>query len=404
MRMMKMLLDKLQYIKLYEILGVFIFIFVLPIALIYKIVFKIQKRKVWLISELSNSARDNGFYFYQYLKKFHKEDECYYVIDKKCNDYKKVENLGNIIQYRSLKHWIYYIASDKIISSVKDSSPDHLLFSILHRYFNLFNKFVFLQHGVILNKFPMFFYRNTKFKLFICGAKDEYEEIKNNYGYSPNRVVYTGLARFDGLINNNQINQKQILIMPTWRRWLGRDKNFLGKNEEFTKTTYYKKWMSLLTNKKLIDYIESNNITIKFYPHNGMRKYISDFKVKSKNILIVSSDDEKVQDLLKESALMITDYSSVCSDFAFMRKPIIFYQFDKEEFFSKHVERGYFDFENDGFGKVFNKEEDVIDKIIDYIENDFKIEQKYLKKMKSFFELHDNNNCERIYKAILDMK
>lgn len=400
---MKKFINKLQYIKLYEILGCFIFIILLPISLIYKFFLKLSKRKIWLVSETSDTARDNGYHFYKYLKEQHKEIESYYVIDKKVSDFKKVENFGNIIQFRSFKHWLYYMVADKIISSAKNASPDHPLFSLLHIKFNLFNNFVFLQHGIILNDFPMFYYKNTKFKLFICGAKDEYDYISKGYGYPKERVVYTGLARFDNLIDNN-VNKKQILIIPTWRRWLGREKNFLGQEENFLNTLYYRSWTNILNNKKLIEYIEKNNIIVKFYPHAGMNRFIESFKSTSKNIIVLDNSKEDIQKLLKESALMVTDYSSICNDFAFMKKPIIFYQFDREEFFTKHTNPGYFDFKNDGFGDVIENLNDVTDKIIYYIENDYKVEDKYLDKMESFFKLHDNKNCERIFNEICKIK
>lgn len=39
-----------------------------------------------------------------------------------------------------------------------------------------------------------------------------------------------------------------------------------------------------------------------------------------------------VQQLLKESLLLITDYSSVFFDMMYMNKPVIFYQFDENQY------------------------------------------------------------------------
>lgn len=392
-------MEKLKYIKLYDVFSSLLFFIVLPIALIYRVYLKIRKRKIWLITEYKDSARDNGYCFFKYIMENKKEQECYYAIDKKCKDYDKLKMYKNIVQFGSLKHWILYMSVDKNISTIKDCSPNHLLFSIIHQKLNLFNNVVFLQHGVILNRLPMFYYKNTKFKLFICGAKDEFDDIRKNYGYPDENVVYTGLARYDNLINYNVI-KNQILIIPTWRRWLGRETNVFSKNVNFTDTQYCKCWNKLLKNKKFCEYIEKNDIKVKFYPHKGMQKYINYFNVKCKNIEIVDIKKEDIQQLLKESVLMVTDYSSVCTDFAFMKKPIIFYQFDREEFFTKHVDRGYFDYKRDGFGPVLENESDIVDNIIKCIENKYKVEERYINKMVSFFPLQDNKNCERIFNEI----
>ena len=61
---------------------------------------------------------------------------------------------------------------------------------------------------------------------------------------------------------------------------------------------------------------------------------------------------------------------------------------------------GYFRYSRDGFGDVLTNEDDVVDKIINYIKANYKVEEKYMKRMKDFFEIRDKNNCKRIYEEI----
>lgn len=399
---MKKYFSKLKYIKLSEILGVFIFIGMVVPALIFKVINKAKKRKLWLVSELKDTCRDNGYHFFKYMREKHPEEYTFYVIDKKSKDYEKISKYGNIISYGGLWFWLYYMAADINIGTNKAFDPDHPLFYFLHKYLNLYNNCVFLQHGITKDDAPMFYYKNAKFKLFICGAKPEYEFIKKNFGYPEENIAYTGFARFDNL-HENIIKSKQILIMPTWRNWLGREVNFLSSIEDFNNTEYYKQWNGLLNNKDFVEYIEQEDLNVKFYPHYQMSNYVDKFSVSSENIQILNNSDEDIQSLLKKSAILITDYSSVYMDFAYMRKPIIYFQFDREEYRSKQLQQGYFDYDRDGFGDVVNSVNDVIDKIKGF-KCDYTVEKKYLKRMEDFFELRDRNNCERIYKAIKDMK
>ena len=389
----------IKYISFKDVLSVFIFLLVLIPSLLFKLINKLFKRQIWIVTERENTASDNGYHFYKYLKQNHPEINSYYIINKKCKEYKNVEKFGNIIQFGSFKHWIYYIVSDKKISSQKASNPAPALFYVLHIYLNLFNNRVYLKHGIIKDDADWWYYKNTKYSKIICGAKKEYDFIKENFGYPENNVVYTGLARFDNL-HDNKVDKNQILVIPTWRSWLGRKTNCLKKKEEFTSTNYYKSWNEFLNNKELIKYLEDNDLKMIFYPHINMKKFIDSFKIKSKNIIIIN-DEVDIQKLLKDSALMITDFSSVYMDFAYMKKPIIYYQFDKEEYRKNQYNEGYFVYERDGFGDVLVDSEDVIKKMIYYIENNYKIEKKYYEKMDNFFELNDNKNCERIYKSIV---
>lgn len=398
--MIKKIVDNLKYIKIKDFLTSFIFLLCLIPALFLKLYNKIAKKEVWLICENKDTARDNGYHFFKYIRTNYPNDYVYYAIDKKSSDYNKIKEYGNIIQFGSIKHWIYYLSVSKNISTQKAGNPLPWLFYILHVYLNLFNNRVFLQHGVIKDDLKCFYYNDTKFIKFICGAKAEYDYILEKYGYPKGYVEYTGLARFDNL-HDNEVNKKQILIMPTWRNWLGRETNVFNKKQEFKDTTYFKKWNNLLNNERFNDFIQKNNITVYFYPHVNMHKFLKFFNIKNnKNIRIVDNSDIDIQKLLKESALMITDYSSVYMDFAYMKKPVIYYQFDKEEYRQKQHLEGYFKYEENGFGPVLEQEEEIVNKIISYINKKYNIEKKYLERMKKFYLLHDKNNCERIYKSI----
>jgi len=400
---MKKIISNMKYITLKDILSFFIFLFMLIPSWIYRLILKIKKKKLWLICESKDTARDNGYHLFKYIRENYKDDFVFYAIEKSSKDYKKIKKYGNIIEFGSLKHWLYYMSATVNISSQKAGNPAPPLFYILHVYGNLYNNRFFLQHGITKDNCQWLHYKETRFKRFICGAKREYDYIIEKYGYPKENIIYTGFPRFDNLYHN-KVNKKQVLIMPTWRNWLGRDLNSLNKTEEFTETNYFKSWNSLLNNKNLIDFIEKNDITLYFYPHINMQKYLKDFKTSSKNIEFVNNFEKDIQEMLKESALLITDYSSVYMDFAYMSKPIIYYHFDKEEYRKKQYQEGYFSYENDGFGPVYEKEKDVVKKIIDYIEQDYKIDEKYQKRIDHFFPLKDQNNCKRVYECIKEVE
>lgn len=399
--MLKKIKESIKRIKMKDILSIITFLIVIMPSLFLKLIKKIQKKEIWIVTESENTARDNAYHFYKYLKTKHPEVNSYYIINKKAKEYENVKKYGNIIQYGSLKHWIYYIASEKKISSQKGSNPSPALFYVLHVYFNLFNNRIYLKHGIIKDEADWWHFKNTKYKIIICGARDEYNFIKEKFGYPENSVQYTGLARFDNL-HDNKINKKQILIIPTWRNWLVKEIKKYQKPEEFKNTNYFKNWQLLLENEQLINFLEKNSIDAYFYPHINMKKFINLFTIKTKRIKIIN-DEIDIQILLKESALMITDYSSVYMDFAYMKKPVIYYQFDKNEYREKQYKEGYFNYEKNGFGEVITNSEELVNKIEKYVENDYNVEEIYNKRMKDFFELHDNNNCERIYKAICNI-
>jgi CDP-glycerol glycerophosphotransferase (TagB/SpsB family) len=132
-----------------------------------------------------------------------------------------------------------------------------------------------------------------------------------------------------------------------------------------------------------------------------MQKYLHLFKKSSDNIVLASFKDFDVQSLLKESAVLITDFSSVFFDFAYMKKPIIYFQFDKETFYGRHYRKGYFDYRDIGFGDVCGTVDEVTESLLRLFDSDFAMSEHYLQRTENFFPLCDRNNCNRIYELIV---
>ena len=192
--------------------------------------------------------------------------------------------------------------------------------------------------------------------------------------------------------------------MPTWRKWIeGATWSSHNKDEckeEFLHTQYLREYNNLLKDKDLSKVLEENNMRLIFYPHYEMSPYIDLFETNSNDIIIADKDHYDVQSLLKESNLLITDYSSVAFDFAYMRKIVIYYQFDQEKYYKNHYQKGYFDYRENGFGPITTSVDELIIQIKDYVNGNLDIDE-YLERSKSFFPLYDANNCARHYEEII---
>lgn len=366
------------------------------LTLVYVFIFKNKKVNTWLISERGDEARDNGYAFFIYMQKCHPEINTKFVISKNSPDYAKISKYqNNVILYRSWKHFYYFITSEVLISThIMGFSPEFRMMGKLERKKLLYykGKKVFLQHGITKDNSPGLYYDNTHLDIFVCGAKDEYEYIKRNFHYS-NQVKYTGLARYDYLVSSEN---KTILLMPTWRENL-----YHCNDAHFIKTKYYKTYDSLINNIELDNILEKYGYKLIFYPHYEIQKRIHLFHTNSKNVIIANSNDYFVPDLLRNTSLLITDFSSVYFDVAYMKKPIVYYHFDYDDYRKNHYEEGYFSYTDNGFGKICSSENELINQINYYFESNFKLEKRYVDRINSFFTYRDNNNCERIYNEII---
>ena len=393
--------EKLALVKPRDILHIFMFILALPVSLVYRLF----RRDLWLVCDNGIEASDNGFCLFEYICKNHPEQDCVFAVYKTSTDYEKVRKTGKTVKYGSFMHWVLYLTARVNISSQKSGKPNYAVCYLLEVYGILKNTRVFLQHGVILNDNEFLYYKNTKMSMFVTSTYREWEYVNEHYGYPKGVVKLLGLPRFDRLHDFKTV-PKQILIMPTWRDWLGT--NALAKNperdrENFCQSDYFKYWNKLIKSERLKQICEDFGCTVMFCPHRDTQRFIGCFESDNPYLTVCSQPQYSVQQLLKSSAFMITDYSSVLIDFAYMKKPLACFQFDYERFSREHYKKGYFDYNNDGFGPVFNDESSLLDYIESMAENDFENTEPYISRHKDFFTLYDTDNCKRNFDAIKEM-
>lgn len=391
---------RLKNIKILDIISIFKILVALPYALFLRI----AKGKFWLVSESENEARDNGYWLFKYICE-NTNKRVFYAINKKSADRKKVEKIGPVISYGTIKHWAYYIACTLTISTQKAGNPNAAICYVLEVYGISRKKRMFLQHGITYNNAEWLYYNNTKFRMFVCGAKPEYEYVSKVFGYPKDNVKYIGFCRFDNLLNTPRtVERKRILVMPTWREWLVNKTQMTmdtGYDGNIENTLYFQSWLKLLNNSQLNDMLKEKNIELIFYPHRQMQPFLEKFHVASDNVILASWKKYDIQELFINTDLMITDYSSVAFDYAYLRKPVIFYQFDYDDFRKGQYKEGYFDYKKQSLGKVCYDEDGVIECVGQAIESGFGLTEKQHQYIAEFFELYDNRNCERTYKEAL---
>ena len=101
--------------------------------------------------------------------------------------------------------------------------------------------------------------------------------------------------------------------------------------------------------------------------------------------------------------MMITDYSSVFFDMVYMKKPILFYQFDKKDFRKFQYDKGYFDYDNNLFGVSKNTLNDLLGALDSIVKNNFTVSHEYLKEHQRIFKYYDSDNSKRVYEALMEI-
>ena len=393
--MNKNLLEKLRTVKLNDIFAFFLFLIALPVALIYKN----HRTHIWLLCEYGPEARDNAYYLFRYLRTEHPEIDAVYALNKNSIDMDRVTSLGEVVHYGSLKHWVYYLAAEVNVSSQKGGKPNAAVCYVLEVITGLLkNTRVFLQHGIIKDDLPFLHYKKTKLSMFMTSTRREYEFVRDNFGYPDGSIVLTGLCRYDNLFDTS--DGATIGIMPTWREWLyqSHEMEEVEGTTDFEQTVFYKMWSEFIV--ALLEHYKDSDVRIVLCLHRNLQHYNAHFEKLSSKLEVVNLGNGDVADVLKNSSCLITDYSSVAIDFAYLKKPLAYYQADYIQFREHHLPEGYFDYEKDGFGKVCYTQEEMAAWVHDCVSSGFQTTEPYRSRVEEFFEFHDQNYCERNYLAI----
>ncbi len=394
--MKESILAKLRRIRPGDIGHFFLFLLALLPAAIYK-----RKRKhLWLLCEYAMEAQDNAFALFRHLRARHPEIDAVYAISRRSPACAAVAAVGPVVNFGSFRHWVYYLAAEVNISSQKGGKPNAAVCYLLEVVLGLLkNRRVFLQHGVTKDDLPFLHAENAKLSLFCCAAKPEYEFIRDTFGYAPGVVQYTGFCRFDALLDA-KADPSLVLILPTWRMWLERD---CRTAEAFRRSEYFCGWQAFLDDPDVDALLRASGRRAVFCVHRNVSRFEACFTSASERIEVRRWDEVSVPELLKRAAVLVTDFSSVYMDFAFMKKPVVYYQFDRETYRKGHLPTGYFDYERDGFGPIAETASEAAALLSGVIGNDCRMAPQYEERVDRFFTLRDNNSAERTTEAIKEM-
>ena len=219
--------------------------------------------------------------------------------------------------------------------------------------------------------------------------------MKKELGYSDSEIFITGLSRFDSLLKKNNDNhlydsKRSLLIMPSWR--LNEDK--LSDNE-FKKTLFFKCISELIQDPKLKRLYESHDLSIHLYLHTNFQKYSHLFH--SEFVSIVPEEKVSVQELLCSHDILITDYSSVALDFALLRRPVLYYQFDGDLSEGRKRDTSFF-----LPGPIFNNKEKLMDELSRKItEKEDKLDEGFASLLEDVIYMYNDLNAnDRIYSIL----
>lgn len=373
-------------------------------------------RGAWALMDRLHDADDNAERLFRYLRDHRPDINAWFVLEQGTPDWERLRRDGygrRLVAYGSRQYTLLMLNCAHLLSSHADAPvmrPAQIL-----RLAQPGWRFTFLQHGVIKDDISRWLNRKD-IALFVTSTPAEHESIAGEvtpYVFTTKEVKQTGLPRFDRLRELGARvppdRRGYLLVCPTWRDWLNEVKEQGSHrrtvHDDFLQTEYVREWRAFLCDESLRALAAEEGLRIGFLPHPNIQPalHLIDLPAHVEPLEFAGRD---IQQLIADTALMVTDYSSMVFNAAYLDRPVVYFQFDADQVLGGgHTgRRGYFDYERDGFGPVCDTAGQAVAAVRDCLSGHRRAPApQYLERIAATFPERDGRCCERTVAAVEDL-
>ena len=358
-----------------------------------------EGRTIWTYNDKSYKAGDNAEYAMRYAAAQYDGIEKVYFINPAAKDSRRLKEEGyTVLDPSTIEGKLYALHADIVHMTHVPAFLKLGLGPSLITYFRdlLDAKVIRMYHGYPITTSASYAQISDDCAGVVIGS--EYERTlytSRDNGYAAEQVIDSGMPRYDDLVDDSR---RQILFAPTWRPSLT-GKSLGGGvaayNPRFKDSEYYKLYNQVMNDRRVLDAARANGYKIKMFLHPTLSAQTVDFESNDVVEALSCTEDIDYVTIMRQSDLMVTDFSSVQYDFAYMRKPVVYYH-DPVLPYWRVVD---FDYASIGFGEICTNADELALTLVDYMNNDCRMKDKYIKRVQEFFVHDDRLAGKRLYEA-----
>lgn len=140
--------------------------------------------------------------------------------------------------------------------------------------------------------------------------------------------------------------------------------------------------------------IEGVRVVLRLHPEVKTRINMSEYD----SSVIDGNKYPDIVDLYHAADIMVTDYSSVCIEFALLNKPILYYMYDLADY---EIERGfYYNYLEHLAGPIIETEDELIHAVLNIELVSKQYEKQYIEYNERYNKHNDGRVCERFYSML----
>jgi len=368
---------------------------------------------VVLITDRPRFGDDNGEALFRYVQRERRDlrGNTWLVLDPAAPSYPELSETGRVVHPRSPQHRELYLDARLLLSSHAGDVYNNPFHGEPREDYAAATDFTFvwLQHGITLNKVDSVFSRFLRGHDGVVVATEHEVRYASTpgFGLAGPRLLGTGFPRFDLLEDRSSSDAPVLLYMPTWRSWLTGDRQADGTStarEDFATEEYYLHQRAFLTDPRVHDALRRANARIEMVLHPAMAAYTEvDAALASECVVVHEPGSVRYRDAFARGSALVTDYSSVFFDFAYLGKPVIFDHTDRARFRAEHYRDGIFDYDTSAPGPVLHSLDDLVDAVCELVGSGFTAATTYAERLGEVFLHRDRRSSERVIERALEL-
>ncbi|ACZ31598.1 glycosyl transferase family 2 [Xylanimonas cellulosilytica DSM 15894] len=367
-------------------------------------------RDAWLLMDRDDQAHDNAEHLYRYLRQHRPDINAWFVIKRGSQDWERLAAEGfRLVPYGTLEHVLAAAQTRELVSS----QIDHYVVSPPVTFWlrPLPWRFTWLQHGVTKDDLSRWVNPKPVSTVLTVTPQETASIVDDGtpYVWTRREVAHTGFPRHDALVAKAAAVPEEartdVVLMPTWRGNLldgDGSGNTRTIREGFWESDFVVNWLGLLASPALKEAADAAGLNIVFMPHPNMTPHLDPARL-PEYVRLATYEDDDFQDVVAHASHVVTDYSSNAFEAALVNRPVLYFQFDHDEFFNgEHAYRkGYFDYASDGFGPVTQSLAETEQALVTMIRQGRGPAEPYATRIRETFTLPDGRACERVVEAIV---
>ena len=377
--------------------------------------FRNRYRDAWVVMDRVHDADDNGERLFEHLRANRPEINAWFVLARGSRDWDRLKAAGErrLVAWGSLQWRMLMLNAHWLLSSHADRGlvePTAVTRLARGRPW----KFGFLQHGVIKDDLSLWL-NQRDIDLFVVSTPAELASVAGDgtsYIVTSKETRNTGLPRFDRLLEKGRAVKPKardlVIVAPTWRTWLTLPIDPRAQrrmvDQRFADSEFHRMWLGLVRSERIRDAVAKRGWRLGFMPHPNLQEVLAQLDLPAW-VEPLSFAGTDVQGLYARCALLVTDYSSVAFNVAYIDRPAVYFQFDRAEYArGAHMGRqGYFDYERDGFGPVVEDLASAEKAVVAAIRHGPRPARDFQARIDATFPVRDGGACARVVAAIEEL-